>query len=127
MGVSLKFDAKSFCAPQVGKIASNVAMDDVWAPDTISDSADAASGILVYASSGVTVSGNTVGNTQFGIAFVSDPTSALPTAAQSRETGSLQPISSMELSFVEVRIRYKATGSTEATNPQFTWTAVAGR
>jgi hypothetical protein len=58
----------------VGKIASNVAMDDVWAPDTISDSADAASGILVYASSGVTVSGNTVGNTQFGIAFVSDPT-----------------------------------------------------
>jgi Periplasmic copper-binding protein (NosD) len=60
----------------VGKIASNVVMDDVWAPDTISDSADAASGSLVYASSGVTVSGNTVGNTQFGIAFVSDPTFA---------------------------------------------------
>jgi len=58
-----------------GKITSNVAMDDVWAPDTISDSADAASGILVYASPGVTVSGNTVSNTQFGIAFVSDPTS----------------------------------------------------
>jgi hypothetical protein len=57
-----------------GKITSNVAMDDVWAPDTISDSGDAASGILVYASSGVTVSGNTVGNTQFGIAFVSDST-----------------------------------------------------
>jgi nitrous oxidase accessory protein NosD len=49
-------------------------MEDVRAPDTISDSADAASGILVYASSRVTVSGNTVGNTQFGIAFVSDPT-----------------------------------------------------
>jgi hypothetical protein len=48
-------------------------MDDVWAPDTISDSADAASGILVYASSGVTVSGNTVGNTQFGIAFCLGP------------------------------------------------------
>jgi nitrous oxidase accessory protein NosD len=58
-----------------GQIRSNVAMDDVWAPDTISDSADAASGILVFASSGVKVSGNTVGNTQFGIAFVSDPTS----------------------------------------------------
>ena len=57
-----------------GNITSNVAMDDVWAPDTISDSADAASGILVYASRGVAVSGNTVGNTQFGIAFVSDPT-----------------------------------------------------
>jgi len=58
-----------------GKISPNVAMDDVWAPDTISDSADAASGILVFASAGVTVSGNTVGNTQFGIAFVSDPIS----------------------------------------------------
>jgi hypothetical protein len=58
-----------------GKISSNVAMDDVWAPDTISDSADAASGILVFASAGVTVSGNTVGNIQFGIAFVSDPVS----------------------------------------------------
>src|SRR5882762_9925600 len=57
-----------------GKIISNTAIDDIWAPDTISDSADAASGILVFASSGVTVSGNTVGNTQFGIAFVSDPT-----------------------------------------------------
>ena len=58
-----------------GKIISNTAIDDVWAPDTIADPADAASGILVFASSNVTVSGNTVGNTQFGIAFVSDPTS----------------------------------------------------
>jgi nitrous oxidase accessory protein NosD len=58
-----------------GKISSNTAMDDVWAPDTTSDSADAASGILVFASAGVTVSGNTVGNTQFGIAFISDPVS----------------------------------------------------
>jgi nitrous oxidase accessory protein NosD len=57
-----------------GKILSNTAMGDIWAPDTISDSADAASGILVFASDNVTVSGNTVGNTQFGIAFVSDPT-----------------------------------------------------
>ena len=56
----------------MGKITSNTAMDDVWAPDTISDSADAASGILVFASAGVTVSGNSVGNTQFGIAFISD-------------------------------------------------------
>jgi nitrous oxidase accessory protein NosD len=58
-----------------GKISSNTAMDDIWAPDTLSDTADAASGILVFASAGVTVSGNTVGNTQFGIAFVSDPIS----------------------------------------------------
>lgn len=56
-----------------GTITSNTAIDDIWAPDTISDSADAASGILVFASSNVKVSGNTVGNTQFGIAVVSDP------------------------------------------------------
>ena len=47
-------------------------MDDVWAPDTISDSADAASGILVCARGDDFK--NTVSNTQFGIAFVSDPT-----------------------------------------------------
>lgn len=58
-----------------GRISSNIAMDDIWAPDTMSDSGDAASGILVFASSGVTVSGNTVGNTQFGIALISDPIS----------------------------------------------------
>jgi hypothetical protein len=58
----------------VGSITSNTAADDIWAPDTISDSADAASGILVFASSNVKLTGNTVSNTQFGIAFVSDPT-----------------------------------------------------
>jgi parallel beta-helix repeat protein len=56
-----------------GKIAGNTVMDDVFAPDTINDSGDAAAGILVFASEDVIVSGNTVGNTQFGIAFVSDP------------------------------------------------------
>lgn len=56
-----------------GKVISNLAMDDIWAPDTISDSGDAASGILVFSSTDVFVSGNTVSNTQFGIAFVSDP------------------------------------------------------
>lgn len=58
-----------------GKITSNTAIDDIWAPDTISDSGDAASGILIFASPGVTVSRNTVGSTQFGIALISDPTS----------------------------------------------------
>ena len=58
-----------------GKISLNTAIDDIWAPDTISDSADAASGILIFASPGVTVSRNTVGSTQFGIALISDPTS----------------------------------------------------
>src|ERR1700747_1958506 len=49
-----------------GQTRSNPAVDNIWAPDTISDSADAASGILVFASAGVTVSGNTIGNNQFG-------------------------------------------------------------
>ena len=56
-----------------GQIISNIAMDDIWSPDTISDSGDAATGILVFASNNVTVANNTVGNTQFGIAIVSDP------------------------------------------------------
>jgi hypothetical protein len=58
-----------------GRIVGNTAMDDVWAPDTISDPGDAAAGILVFASANVEVSDNTVGNTQFGIAVVSDTTS----------------------------------------------------
>jgi len=57
-----------------GKITGNTVMDDIWAPDTISDSGDAAAGILVFASANVEISENTVGNTQFGIAVVSDPT-----------------------------------------------------
>jgi hypothetical protein len=57
-----------------GKIISNTVMNDIFAPDTISDSGDAATGILVFASSDVVVSDNNVGNTQFGIAFVSDTT-----------------------------------------------------
>jgi hypothetical protein len=57
-----------------GTVRSNVALDDVFAPDTISSPGNAASGILVFASSGVTVAGNVVGNTQFGIAFVTDAT-----------------------------------------------------
>jgi len=58
-----------------GSITGNIAMDDIWEPDTSADSGDAASGILVYASSGVKVENNVVGNTQFGIAFDSDPSS----------------------------------------------------
>jgi parallel beta-helix repeat protein len=58
-----------------GKVSANVAMDDIFAPEKISDSGNAASGILVFAPPGITVSQNTVGNTQFGIAFVSDSAS----------------------------------------------------
>jgi hypothetical protein len=57
-----------------GRILRNTAIDDIWAPDTIVDRGDAASGILVYASSNIIVHDNTVGNTQFGIALVTDST-----------------------------------------------------
>jgi len=67
-----------------GTVHGNVAMDDVFSPDTISSPGNAASGILVFASTGVTVTNNTVGNTQFGIAFVSDAT------AGSADNGTIQ-------------------------------------
>lgn len=61
----------------VGKIQNNTTLDDIWAPDTFSDPGDAAAGILVYGAFGVPTTGNTVGNTQFGIAYVTDVTDSL--------------------------------------------------
>jgi hypothetical protein len=57
-----------------GSIMSSLVIDDVWAPDTSTDTGDAAAGILLFdaESGGATVKGNTVGNTQFGIAIVND-------------------------------------------------------
>jgi hypothetical protein len=56
-----------------GTVSGNTVIDDVWGPDTSSDPADAAAGILLFdAASGVTVKLNTVGNTQFGIALATD-------------------------------------------------------
>ncbi len=54
-----------------GQVIRNVVIDDVWAPATVEGNA-AASGILVFASSDVSVHNNRIGNTQFGIALVSD-------------------------------------------------------
>jgi hypothetical protein len=56
-----------------GRILGNSVIDDIWAPDTIADPGDAAAGILVFAASSVTINENHVGNAQFGIAVVSDP------------------------------------------------------
>ena len=53
-------------------ISSNQVGDSIWAPDTNTDTGDAASGILVYDSAGVKITANTVASTQFGIAVVSD-------------------------------------------------------
>jgi hypothetical protein len=58
-----------------GTVAGNLVIDDVWAPDTINDTGDAAAGILLYdtaENSSASVKNNTVGNTQYGIAVVTD-------------------------------------------------------
>lgn len=54
-----------------GAVTNNTVMDDVWAGDP---SIAIATGILVYASSSVTITGNTVGNSQSGIILFSDST-----------------------------------------------------
>jgi hypothetical protein len=52
-----------------GKITGNYVTDDIYTGGTVG-----ASGILIFASSGVTASNNSVESTQFGIVTVSDPT-----------------------------------------------------
>jgi parallel beta-helix repeat protein len=59
-GIQLGFGA-------TGKITGNTTIDDIWAPDTSSDTGDAAAGILVFGTTNNTVSNNSVGSTQFGI------------------------------------------------------------
>lgn len=56
-----------------GSITGNSVGSDIWAPDVFGDTGDAAAGLLVYASAGVSITSNNVNNTQFGIAVVSDP------------------------------------------------------
>lgn len=51
-----------------GKVASNNVADDIYT----GTAAAAGSGVLIYASPGITVSGNSVQSTQFGIATVTD-------------------------------------------------------
>ncbi len=57
-----------------GSISGNTVNDNIWGQDTSTDTGDAASGILIYASSGVTVLSNYVGSAQFGIVAVTDST-----------------------------------------------------
>ncbi len=66
-GVQIGFGA-------AGTISGSLVIDDVWLPDTISDPGDAAAGILLYdaAAGHSTVRSNTIGNTQYGIAAVTD-------------------------------------------------------
>jgi parallel beta-helix repeat protein len=53
-------------------ISGNRVGDDIWAPDTSSDTGDAAAGILVYDSANVVITSNIVDSNQYGIAVVSD-------------------------------------------------------
>jgi hypothetical protein len=64
-GIQVGFGAQAM-------VQLNSIIDSIWAPDTILDPADAATGILVFASKGVVVTRNTVGNTQNAIVFVGD-------------------------------------------------------
>jgi len=75
-GVQIGFGAS-------GRVTGNTVMDDVWSPDVITDPGDAASGILVFAAGGVTIRDNVVGNTQFGIALITnaDPLTGGPVPA----------------------------------------------
>lgn len=66
-GVQIGFGAS-------GKVTGNTVNDNIWGQDTSSDTGDAASGVLIYSSAGITVSGNEVGSAQFGIVTVTDPT-----------------------------------------------------
>jgi parallel beta-helix repeat protein len=51
-----------------GTVKNNQVIDNVWTPATIDNPEAAATGILIFGSSNVTVTGNTVGKSQFGIA-----------------------------------------------------------
>lgn len=78
-GIQLGFGA-------TGKVSANTIMDEIWAPDTSSDSGDAATGILIFDVADASVLNNHVGNTQFGIAVAGDTTGAADNATITNNT-----------------------------------------
>jgi hypothetical protein len=84
-----------------GSITSNYVADDIYTnPPNCSPSCTGASGILVYASAGVTVSGNTVESAQFGIVPVTDPNFGGPangTIIKSNHIGGTQLFDAIDL------------------------------
>jgi hypothetical protein len=64
-GVQIGFGA-------TGTVSANIVSDNIWGPDTFSQPYNGASGILVFASNGITVSSNYVSSSQFGIALDTD-------------------------------------------------------
>ena len=57
-----------------GTVSNNTVNDNIWWDDNSSQPGNAASGVLVYASDGMTISGNSVNSAQFGITVDTDPT-----------------------------------------------------
>lgn len=55
-----------------GTVSANIVNDNIWSADTFSQPGNAASGILVFASNGIIVTGNSVGSAQYGIAIDTD-------------------------------------------------------
>jgi len=56
-----------------GSVTSNRVADTVWVDPVNNPPAYCASGILVYGSKGITISGNRIANTQCAIAVITDP------------------------------------------------------
>ena len=55
-------------------VTGNTVNDNIWYADDASQPGNATSRMLVYASSGITISANSVGSAQFGITVDTDPT-----------------------------------------------------
>jgi hypothetical protein len=55
-----------------GKVTANIVNDNIWSMDNSSQPGNAASGILIFASPGISVTGNYVGSAQFGIVADTD-------------------------------------------------------
>jgi hypothetical protein len=64
-GIQVAFGARA-------TVQFNSVIDSIFSPDTISDPADAATGILVFASENAVITRNTVANTENGIVLVGD-------------------------------------------------------
>jgi hypothetical protein len=56
-----------------GTVSLNTVNDNIWYADTSTQPYNAASGILVYASTGIAITENSVGSAQFGISTNTDP------------------------------------------------------
>jgi hypothetical protein len=64
-GIQIGFGAR-------GSASANIVNDNIWGQDQFGDTGDAASGILIYASEGISITSNYVGSAQFPIVTVSD-------------------------------------------------------